>query len=255
MSKTIKRREEIVRILLENKEVGVAELSQRFKVSEVSIRKDLNELSRKGLLVRSRGGAVAVNKITKELSIQEKHTENLAIKRKLGKFVASLIQDGESIVIDSGSTTEEVAKCLGNHSDITVMTNGLNIAYELSLFENITVMMTGGTLRQKSQSFFGRHAEESLSLLRFNKLILGVDGFNPESGISTFFEPEAQLNRKMCEACSEIIVVTDSSKFDKGGFHQIVKLKDIDHLVTDHGIPTELERYLIENGVKLHIIN
>ncbi|KKL51276.1 hypothetical protein LCGC14_2297100, partial [marine sediment metagenome] len=173
MLNTIERRHEIVQLVFKQERVQVPELAQLFGVSTVTIRNDLNELDEKGLLVRSRGGAVASNRLTQELSLKEKHDANRGIKERLGKFAASLIKDGESIILDSGTTTEEVAKNLTNHHGVVVMTNGLNVAHSLLNASSVEVLMTGGTLRKKSLSFYGRQAEQHLQQYHFDKLILG----------------------------------------------------------------------------------
>lgn len=255
MLNTIERRHEIVQLVFKQERVQVPELAQLFGVSTVTIRNDLNELDEKGLLVRSRGGAVASNRLTQELSLKEKHDANRGIKEQLGKFAASLIKDGESIILDSGTTTEEVAKNLTNHHGVVVMTNGLNVAHSLLNAPSVEVLMTGGTLRKKSLSFYGRQAEQHLQQYHFDKLILGVDGFEKDIGITTHFELEALLNRVMCEVSREIIVVTDSSKFNRKGVHKIISASEVNTVVTDSGIPADIKTALESAGVQLHIID
>ncbi|MCJ8293836.1 MAG: transcriptional repressor AgaR [Colwellia sp.] len=255
MLNTIERRHAIVNKVNDSGRVDVAELAKEFDVSTVTIRTDLNDLDKKRFLVRSRGGAIAMSKITKELSVKEKHCENLLIKEKLAKAASLLIKDNENIILDSGTTTEEVAKSFHDHKNLMVMTNGLNIAAELAHFEDTEVLMTGGTLRHKSLSFYGRQAESSLTNLRFDKVILGVDGIEISSGITTHFEHEATLNRLMCEVSKEVIAVTDSSKFGRTGFHIITPLKSITTIVTDSNIPTEYKDYFEANNIKLIIVD
>lgn len=255
MLNTIERRHAIVNKVNDSGRVDVAELAKEFDVSTVTIRTDLNDLDKKRFLVRSRGGAIAISKITKELSVKEKHCENLLIKEKLAKAASLLIKDNDNIILDSGTTTEEVAKSFHEHKNLMVMTNGLNIATELAHFEDTEVLMTGGTLRHKSLSFYGRQAESSLSNLRFDKVILGVDGIEISSGITTHFEHEATLNRLMCEVSKEVIAVTDSSKFGRTGFHIITPLNSITTIVTDSNIPAEYKDYFEANNIKLIIVD
>lgn len=256
MPSLIERRKEIVRQAESEGRVDVEQLARKFRVSEVTIRNDLNALSSRGLVVRSRGGAVASTRLTRELSVQEKYRENLAVKRKLGAAVVELLGDDvHSIVIDSGTTTEEVARNLVGHNDLTVMTNGLNIATVLAGAKGIEIKVTGGTLRPKSMSFYGRQAEESLRYMHFDRLILGVDGFDVSVGISTHFEQEASLNRVMCEVASEIIAVTDSSKFGKSGPHIICRYRDIKYLVTDSDAPAEAVSALRNAGVEVLLVD
>lgn len=255
MTNLIERRKEIVRQAETDGRVDVDSLAEKFQVSAVTIRSDLNALSNRELIVRSRGGAVASTRLTRELSVQEKYNEHHAIKRRLGEATAELLGSGvRSILLDSGTTTEEVARNLVGHSRLTVMTNGLNIATALASADGIEIKVTGGTLRQKSLSFYGRQAEESLRYMHFDRFVLGVDGFDPKIGITTHFEQEANLNRIMCAAASEVIAVTDSSKFGKCGSHVICRPGEIRTLVTDSGAPDRVVDELRASGVDVRIV-
>lgn len=256
MLSLIERRTEIVRQTESDGKVGVEELARTLNVSQVTIRNDLNALSSKGLIVRARGGAVASNRLTRELSVQEKYKDNFAIKRRLGRAVAELIgEDVQTLAIDSGTTTEEVALCLLDHQDLTVVTNGLNVASALARGDHIEILVTGGILRSKSLSFFGKHAEEGLRHMYFDKFVLGADGIDSGVGVTTHFAQEAGLNRMMCELAGDVIVVSDSSKFGKRCPHIICKMDRIHTLVTDRGIPADTARELADQGVNLHIVD
>lgn len=251
----VERQHAIVEWVNAKGKASVRELSRHFGVSEVTIRHDLTFLDEKALLVRSRGAALVNNKLARELTLREKHGEHSALKRKLGQAAAQLIANGERIIVDSGTTTEEVAIALQNHHDLVVMTNGLNIANQLTAAEHVEVMVAGGLLRKKSLSFYGAAAEASLRHLHFDKVVLGVDGFDLKLGLTTHFEAEASLNRLMCKASEQIIVVTDSSKFRRRGFHAICDLKDIDVLVTDRGIPPEYAERIAHLGTRLILVD
>lgn len=250
---TIERRHDIVQMALDVGKVQVDDLVEKYGVSAVTIRADLNILDQKGLLVRARGGAVASNVITQELSIDEKTSEQLTVKRRLAEIACNHINEGDTIVLDSGTTTAEIARCMHNFRRLVVMTNGLNVAQNLVKAEGVEVLMTGGTLRKKSLSFYGRQAEESLQRYHFDKAILGVDGFDFHVGITTHFEYEAILNRLMCDVAKEIIVVTDSSKFNRSGVHKIRGFGEIDVLITDEGIPDTFAQSLESDGVRIVI--
>ena len=256
MLNLIERRKEIVRLTETAGKVDVDALAGRFGVSTVTIRNDLNALSTRGLVVRSRGGAVVSTRLTRELSFQEKHIENLPMKRRLGQATVDVVgHDTRSLLLDSGTTTEEVALSLLDRSGLTVMTNGLNIASALANSDGIEVLVTGGTLRKKSMSFYGRQAEESLRFLHFDKLVLGADGVDMQVGVTTHFEQEASLNRVMCDVASEVILVADSSKFGRRGSHIICSFRDIDSVVTDPGVPDQFVNELTDAGVDVHILS
>jgi len=206
--------------------------------------------------VRARGGAVASNRLTRELSLQERHKDNLSVKRRLGRAVADLIgNDVRTIALDSGTTTEEVALCLLDHRDLTVVTNGLNVAAALARARHIEILVTGGILRTRSLSFFGKHAEDGLRHIHFDKLVLGADGIDTGVGVTSHFAQEASLSRRMCNMASEIILVADSSKFGRRCSHIICRFDRIDTLVTDAGIPRDIVRQLAHEGVNLHIVD
>lgn len=250
---TIERRHDIVQMALNNGRVQVEDLVKKYGVSAVTIRADLNILDQKGLLVRARGGAVASNMITQELSIDEKNCEKLNTKRRLAEIASTYIKEGDTIILDSGTTTAEIARCLHHFNRLVVMTNGLNVAQNLVKADGVEVLMTGGTLRKKSLSFYGRQAEESLQRYNFDKVILGVDGFDFNVGLTTHFEYEAILNRLMCDIAKEIIVVTDSTKFNRSGVHKIRSFGEIDILITDEGIPDTFAQSLEDSGVQVVI--
>ena len=230
-------------------------LAAQFEVSKVTIRQDLKALSQRGLVVRSHGGAVARTPLALELSLEEKYKNNLEIKRRLGRTVAGLLGDDvRSIGLDSGTTAEEVALSLVGRKNLAVTTNGLNVATALAKSDGIEVRITGGTLRKQGMSFYGRQAEESLRHMHFDCFVLGADGIDIDVGVTTHFEPEAHLNRMMCEAARQVILVADASKFGRFGAHVIGRLADIDVLVTDAGIPADLPEQLARIGVELHIV-
>lgn len=251
---TTERRHEIIQLTIAQGKVDVVELADRFAVSEVTVRSDLNVLGDRGLLIRTRGGAVASTRILQELSVPEKAAERLAIKRKIAQVAREFVDEGDALILDSGTTTAEIARCLTGIERLMVMTNGLNVAQNLAAIETVEVLMTGGKLRRKSLSFFGGHAEESLARYNFDTLFLGVDGFDLNAGITTHFEYEAMLNRKMCRSAKQIIAVTDSSKFNRSGVHRICGPDEIDVLITDTGIPDKFAQALEQSGVRIVLV-
>jgi len=255
MISSIERHNEILHLANKDGKVSVDTLASMYGVSTVTIRNDLNNLDRKGLLVRSRGGAIFPTGLTKELSISQKHSKNQKIKRKLALAAALLVDNGDAIILDSGTTTEELALELANHKQLKVLTNGLNVAAKLAQIDDIEIMVTGGTLRQKSLSFFDEKAESSLRHCHFDKVILGVDGFDLKVGITTHFAQEASLNRLMCEKSSQIIAITDSSKFGKRGCYIVQALNRINTVITDKGIPASYVDAFALAGIQLIIVD
>lgn len=251
---TSERRQQISTLVKERGSVQVAPLAERFGVSMQTIRKDLRYLETRGVMERSYGGAIsaeAVN-VTAEPAVETKRSSHADEKSRIGKLAAAMVRPGESIVLDSGTTTLQIARHLPDDKDITVLTNDLDILNALADKENLNVVMLGGMLRRKNRAFYGAQTVAALDELRVDKLFLGVDGFDIECGITTHYEPEALLNRKMVEAAREVIAVTDGSKFGKVCLHRIIRIENIHHLVTDVHVPDDVRSAADRLGFKLH---
>jgi DeoR family transcriptional regulator of aga operon len=249
---TAKRRSIILRKLDEHFEVNVSELSKLFHVSEVTIRHDLSSLENKNLLVRARGGAIKANIINRDPKLAEKTQKNLKEKKLLAKLAVSLIKEGDTILIDSGSTTEEVAKLLTNYKSLTIVTNAINVVWQFTDNPNITVIVPGGILRHNSFSLVGMTFEQNLNEYYCDKLLLGVDAIDI-NGIYTPNIEEANLNRTMIKIAKELIVITDSSKFDKRSLTKIVDIEAINTIITDSGISSSLKKMFEEKGITVLI--
>ena len=248
---TVERRSKILTLLDDQGQVGVQELSEIFKVSAVTIRNDLTRLERKNLLFRTRGGAIKQRKVATDLMISTKAHTNLEQKRRIGKKAAELIQDGDTIILDSGTTTLEIARRLERFQDLTIITHALNVALELAGHKNVTLIMPGGFCRSKSLSFVGSQAEKNLRDYYCDKLFLGVDGFDTSYGITTPSVSEASLNRIMMEISRETIVVTDSSKFGERSLAFIAPLNMVHKVITDNAITANDRNKLLSQNISL----
>lgn len=255
MRDTSSRRDKIATMLKRGGSVQVLKLADRFGVSTVTIRKDLKFLEDLGVSTRTYGGAILNERSNRIVERAIEHKEQLHAKEKtdIGRAAAKLIDSGDAIILDSGTTTFQIAAQLGDKQDVTVITNGLNVMNKLAQFEHLELIMLGGNLRRKNMSFFGAHAEQALKELHVDKLFLGVDGFHMEKGITTHFEPEAQLNRLMLDAANSITIVTDSSKYGRTCLHQIVKVEQVSKVITDAGIPDDYRTGLEELGIEVVI--
>lgn len=253
---TSERREKIISLLKNQGAVQVSDLSALFQVSTVTIRNDLAFMEKIGLATRTYGGALLLETpvVTPELHIQHKNRENHPVKQRIAEKALSYIAPGSAIILDSGSTTYEIACLLSEMQPLTVMTNGLNVADALRDASGVELLMTGGHLRRSSLSFYGNQAEQSLDNYRFDQLFLGVDGFSITAGITTYHEAEARLNRKMCDVSQQKIAVTDSTKFNKSGLHMIVAASSIDILITDDRIPESSHQQLTALGVEVVLV-
>lgn len=229
------RRRKIVALLEEQERATVAELAERFGVSTVTIRGDLEALGRAGALVRSHGGALRRLDRPAELPISVKEGLHHAEKVRIGQRAAEMVRPGEVLILDSGTTTVEVARRIRllGVKPLTVITNALNVASELALLPQCHIIMLGGMLRPTSLSLVGPQAEQTLKDLNADRLFLGVDGLDPAVGLTTPDVLEAQLNAMMIRVSREVVVVADSSKFKQRSLSLIAKIENVHKVITD----------------------
>jgi DeoR family transcriptional regulator of aga operon len=229
---TISRRVKILEVLNSEGQVTVSELSKKFNVTEVTIRNDLSHLAGKELLIKTRGGGLKAQRVGIDQHLNDKAKINSKEKQAIGKKAAELINDNDTIIIDSGTTTIEIAKNLSRIKNLTVITNALNIASQL-IQDEIKVILLGGILRTASLSLTGPIGENSIKNFYCDKCFLGVDGIDSQSGIYTPNLEEAHLNRMMINASKEVIIVTDSNKFKRKSFAHIAPITKVNMIVTD----------------------
>lgn len=252
---TSQRRLQISALVRQHGSVQVTSLAKRFGVSMQTVRKDLRFLSERGVMARAYGGGIdskVVGGPAAEAPYEAKRTTNLEQKRRIGRLAAAMVKPGDTIVIDSGTTGIQLAEALPNF-DVTVVTNDFGVLSSLAPKSNINIVMLGGELRRKSMSFYGGLTVEALNGLHVDMLFLGVDGFDLERGITTHFEPEAMLNRKMVENAGAVIAITDNSKFGKVCLHRIVAVAELDTLITDKDSPEEIVQAIQQLGVEIQL--
>lgn len=245
------RKDRILAILERKQKVTVSELSKAFLVSEVTIRKDLNSLEGIGLLKRTHGGAISVRSTQFELPTVEKVVKNKEGKERIGAYAASLIQDGESVLLDSGTTTLEIARNLRNARNLTVVVNDLNLAAALQPYPGIELIVLGGALRKGVTSLVGPITLNALSSLYVDRLFLAADGISLERGITTPDMIHAETKRKMTEVAREVIVVADDSKIGRTSFTSVVPLDKVDLIITDKAAPMEQLMEIEESQVQI----
>jgi DeoR family transcriptional regulator of aga operon len=253
MAQTGQRRAIILQALTEHGSVQVNDLVKHLGVSAVTVRSDLRTLEAQGLAIRSHGGAMAARTPPTEHTVPQKDAINHDQKERIGALAARLVNPGENIIIDSGTTTISLARQLRNAQNVTVMTNGLNIAWELADAPGVDLILTGGLLRKQSLSIQGLQAEACLQAYSFDKLFLGVDGLDLQFGVTTHHEAEASLNHKMVERSRKVIVLADASKFGCVSLHRIVQLNRVHTVITDADISREYRDGLLNAGIELLI--
>lgn len=246
------RQHKIEEILSRNKSIKVAELSKLFNVSESTIRRDLKVLAEKGIIKRTHGGAIINEGTHYEPSYFEKETSEIESKRKIGKAASQLIKEGDTIILDSGTTTLEIARNIKNIK-LTVVTNSILITIELSRYKNIELIVTGGLERWKSKALVGPIAEEIISRFRVDKAFVGSNAISLEDGIMTPDVIEGNTKKAMCRVAKEVYIVADHTKFEKKSFVKFADFKEITAIITDDGLSTNIASRFVEKNIKLII--
>ena len=234
----------------------VEQLAEYFQTTGTTIRKDLTALENDNKVLRTYG-SVVLSQMNDEdeidLPITNKTTINAVAKMKIGKAAADLIQNGDSIIMDQGSTVLQMVPNLIHFENLTIMTNSLHIINALtSLNTDFELLMCGGTYRTKSGSFHGILAESAVEKFSFDKLFIGTDGFDLNVGLTTFNEVHG-VSKAMCNAAREIIVLTDSSKFHRRSPNIVCPLDKITTVITDNNIDHNIHQALIEKGIRVII--
>jgi DeoR family transcriptional regulator of aga operon len=247
------------RIILESVErdgrVTVDGLVDRFGVSAVTARADLDALATAGALVRSHGGAVRPAEPALDFPISVKRTQHHAEKVRIAKAAVQLIRADETILLDSGTTTAEIARQIRRQNlRLTVVTNALNVAMELGRAPRVSVIMLGGMLRPTAYSMVGPQAEQALLQLRADRLFLGVDALAPEMGFCTPDILEARLNALMIKVSAEVTAVADASKFQRRSLSVIGPIDRAHRLITDKAADPAIVAAVRARGVEVLLV-
>jgi DeoR family transcriptional regulator, fructose operon transcriptional repressor len=253
---TNQRRQAILEKLSESQEMSVIDLSRHFGISEVSIRRDLEHLEQTGLLQRKHGGA----RMTQHASIFEARLyQNVEVKRAIGKSAAQLIQPGDIIMLDSGTTVLELARhipdTLLEEGALTILTRSLMIASEFRLRRQTRLMVLGGIYAHDYDDFVGEPVERALQRLHVQKLFLGADGVSLERGFTTDNILEAGLYQKMVESADWVIVTADSSKIGVNKLQSILSIGAVHTFVTDDAAPEPFINALREQGIEVILVH
>ncbi len=227
------RRSSILEMLRSKGKVKVTDLSRLFNISEVTIRNDLSELERDGMLTRVHGGAVGTRKAYCNMSLNDRMVVNREEKLRIAKAVKLMISEGDTLMLDSGTTTYYVAREIAHIKNLTIVTNSLQVAQELSYQSNINVILLGGSLDPRYQFTFGDDALNQLKKYKADKMIIAVDGVSVSSGLTTYHYLEAEVSRQMSTRANRTIAVADYSKIAREGFAHIGAITSIDTLVTN----------------------
>ncbi|SFZ89505.1 DNA-binding transcriptional regulator of sugar metabolism, DeoR/GlpR family [Flaviramulus basaltis] len=230
------RREKIIELLKEDGSAKVADLAKLFKVTEVTVRQDLEKLEKQGLIIREHGGAFMKNIEDHVKNFSIVHQENLDKKETIAIKCLEFIESGDTIILDSGSTTTEIAKKLKGYKNLTVITNALNIALMLGAEPGIEVIMTGGEFKPPTLSLTGQKAADFFKGLNVQKLFLATAGISLKSGLTYPSISDLVVKKAMIEAADITYLVADSTKIGKSALASLGALSLIDFIITDSGM-------------------
>lgn len=252
------RQDRIARVVEEHGRARVTDLATQFGVSAVTIRKDLLTLEAAGRVVRAHGGAIAPDRNRPELSFDIRERLQADEKQRIGAAAASLVQDGESIVMDASTTALSVARHLkgrGGWSQLTVITNGLRLAAELAGHPGIIVLMLGGRVRWEALSVVGQLGDGLFKRVNVQKAFVGAAGFTLESGLADATDEEAQIKRSMVAAAREVIAIVDHTKWERAAFATFCPTDRISIVLTDERSPDAMIRALHGRGVQVRLVS
>ncbi len=247
----IERRNKILSRLKAEKHVVVSELAKQFDVSEETIRRDLDKMEKEGMVVKSYGGAVLSENSAAELPFVVRKRSNVAEKQVIADIVASLIEDGDSLILDASSTAVFIAQKLKSKKNITLITNSVEVLMELSDVSGWRILSTGGTLKEDSCALIGPSAENMLSAYHVGKVIISCKGVDEDGGFSDSNDNHASLKRRMLACGAQKIFAVDSSKFGKRSFIEISGFDGIDAVITDKRPPDHWVKLLASHGVEI----
>ncbi|MCM3782679.1 DeoR/GlpR family DNA-binding transcription regulator [Neobacillus mesonae] len=244
------RRQYIIDIAQNDKRVLVSELSQKFEVTEETIRRDLEKLEKEGILTRTYGGAILNKHSNEDLPFVTRHATNLEIKQKIARKALGFIHDGDTLMMDPSSSSLALIKMLGSRSGLTIITNSAIAMHEVASSGH-QLISTGGTLRTQSMSLTGTVAQDTVRKYHVDKFVLSCKALSLNKGIMDSNEPESELKRTMLQQAAKVILLADHTKFDKTAFIQLASFANIHVLITDREPDAAWVQLLQEQEIEL----
>ncbi|MVM30300.1 DeoR family transcriptional regulator [Spirosoma sp. HMF4905] len=249
------RRDKILELLKEDGSAKVVDLARIFKVTEVTIRQDLEKLEKDGLVTKEHGGAYLKNVEDQVRTFSLGNQENIDKKELIATKCLEFIESGDSIILDSGSTTTEIAKKLRGYKNLTVITNALNIAVILGAEPGIELIVTGGEFKPPTLSLTGQKAADFFKGINVQKLFLATAGISLKSGLTYPSLSDLVVKKAMIDAADTTYLVADSTKMGKSAFASLGALSLIDYIITDAGIEEKHKQVFHDNEIELIIAN
>lgn len=251
------RRQRIVDLVLERGTAVVSELSDLFNVSEVTVRADLASLARRGLLVRTHGGAMLPERQRTELTFATREVSNADLKHRIGLAAVELIENGHSVVLDASTTARQVARALRSRpslNEVTIITNGVQTALELVGLPGVSTILTGGQLRSEAVSLIGALATDLLSRVHASVGFFGAIGLTTAQGLTDVNFQEVEMKTAMAAVCERVVAVVDHTKLGKVGLATFVPLANLSLVITDNGADRDVVAELQQAGVEVRLV-
>jgi DeoR/GlpR family transcriptional regulator of sugar metabolism len=245
------RQNKILQWVNQQYRITIGEVCEHYSVSEATARRDVESLAASGKIQRVHGGAIAIEQAPPELPMLQRKVDQISEKQRIGVLAASLVKDGETIFLGSGTTVLEVARNLKDRRDLTVITNSLPVVMLLSEYENITIVCVGGLLRRSELSFIGHVTEQVLPEFHVDRVFIGVRAINIIEGLTNDYLPETLTDRAILNIGKETIVVADHTKFGRTSTVLLVPIEHIQTLITDIDTPIEIISDIVKKKIRV----
>jgi DeoR/GlpR family transcriptional regulator of sugar metabolism len=248
---TLERQNAIMDILYKKKVVSINTLASEFSISTASIRRDLEKMEKQGLIRRTYGGALLVEGVTEEIPLEVREIEQKEAKEKIARTAVRLIDQKDTIFMDSSTTTKEMTSFMEGIVDLRVITNGVRAMTDLAKLENVTIYGISGNLRKQQLSMVGNQAENCVSEFWASKLFFSCTGMWISHGAMDYSDAEAEIRKRMMAVSQKIILLCDHTKFDRPAFYRICPFARVNILITDEKLSPQWETLLHQNGVEV----
>ena len=248
------RQQAIVNLVTDYGRASVAELAEKFGVSQVTIRADLQALAERELVVRTHGGAVSASPGLREFSLTYRTGQQVVEKDRIGAAAAQMVCHGDAIILDSSSTALAVARHLKRHRDLTIITNGVATAYELLDAHGVTVVMPGGTVRRDMASLIGGADLDRFRTFNVKVGFFGAHGLSIAEGLTDVSVGEAEVKRPLVALCRQVVAVVDATKWGRAGLASFAPLAVLNSIITDTNAPTALVEQARAAGVQVELV-
>lgn len=246
------RRKKILELLRRDGQVRVTQLSELLGATPVTIRSDLDALEQDGYLERTQGGAIQTTKNYYNMEFQRRKQEHMDLKKAIAAYAAGMVRDGNTLFINSGTTTYFTAIELKKRKNLNIVTNSISVAVELGDVPTFRVILLGGEINAQYSFTYGEAAREQLSRFKADYAILSIDGVSHQSGLTTYHAEESVIDRIMMERAQRTMVVADSTKLDRESFSHVSDLSGIVCWITDENADRALTERIAQNGVEVH---